>query len=197
MRVCQQLNEVLGGQLRNVEPKRHGLACALPQLSINGFSAASLAARLAAADPLLRRSLCAAGQPACPQVSRGVRLSGSDRDFPALTCRSDATGTASDLRTRRCAPVRSAPSRMLRKRHEAIHADLEPPPIVGKAARVRVVAGWRAGVEDGRVDRVDLRMTPCRAAGLPDFSRKSSPALGKPLGSNPRNLGSPSRLEFS
>jgi transcriptional regulator with XRE-family HTH domain len=36
----------------------------------------------------LRRSACAAGQPACPQVSRGVGLSGSDREFPMLTARS-------------------------------------------------------------------------------------------------------------
>jgi hypothetical protein len=39
-------------------------------------------------DPLLRRPVCAAGQPACPQVSRCIRLSGSDREFPALTGRS-------------------------------------------------------------------------------------------------------------
>jgi hypothetical protein len=39
-------------------------------------------------DPLLRRSVCAVGQPAHIQVSRCVRLSESDRDFPALTGRS-------------------------------------------------------------------------------------------------------------
>jgi hypothetical protein len=39
-------------------------------------------------DLLLRRSVCAAGQPARPQVSRGIGLSGSDREFPALTSRS-------------------------------------------------------------------------------------------------------------
>jgi len=39
-------------------------------------------------DPLLRRSVCAAGQPACSQVRRRVRLSASGRDFPALTGRS-------------------------------------------------------------------------------------------------------------
>jgi len=38
-------------------------------------------------DLLLRRSFCAAGQPACTQVSRCMRLSGSDREFPALTGR--------------------------------------------------------------------------------------------------------------
>src|SRR6185437_3224593 len=41
-----------------------------------------------ALDPLLRRSVCAAGQPACPQVSRYLGLSGSNRKFPALTGRS-------------------------------------------------------------------------------------------------------------
>jgi len=39
-------------------------------------------------DPLLRRSVCAAGQPAHPQVSGCMGLSVSDRDFPALTGRS-------------------------------------------------------------------------------------------------------------
>jgi hypothetical protein len=39
-------------------------------------------------DPLLRRSVCAAGQPARPQVNRCTGLSGSDREYPALTGRS-------------------------------------------------------------------------------------------------------------
>jgi uncharacterized protein len=39
-------------------------------------------------DLVLRRSVCAAGQPACTQVSWCIGLSGSDRDFPALTGRS-------------------------------------------------------------------------------------------------------------
>jgi len=39
-------------------------------------------------DPLLRRSVCAAGQPACSQVRRRIRLSASDRKFPPLTGRS-------------------------------------------------------------------------------------------------------------
>jgi hypothetical protein len=39
-------------------------------------------------DQLLRRSVCAAGQPACPQVSRYTGLSVSDREHPALTGRS-------------------------------------------------------------------------------------------------------------
>jgi hypothetical protein len=39
-------------------------------------------------DPLLRRPVCAAGRPARTQVSRCVRLSGSDREFPRLTGRS-------------------------------------------------------------------------------------------------------------
>jgi hypothetical protein len=52
-----------------------------------------------ASDPLLRRSVCAAGQPACPQVSRCIGLSGSDRKFPALTGRS-GTQRARRLRSR-------------------------------------------------------------------------------------------------
>jgi hypothetical protein len=39
-------------------------------------------------DRLLRRSVCAAGQLACSQVSRCIGLPGSDREFPALTGRS-------------------------------------------------------------------------------------------------------------
>ena len=44
--------------------------------------------RIRTRDPLLRRSVCAAGQPACSQVSRYLGLSGSNRKFPALTGRS-------------------------------------------------------------------------------------------------------------
>jgi len=39
-------------------------------------------------DPLLRRSLCAAGQPASSLVRRRIGLSASDRKFPPLTARS-------------------------------------------------------------------------------------------------------------
>jgi hypothetical protein len=49
-------------------------------------------------DPPLRRSVCAAGQPACPQVSRCSRLSGSDRKFPALTGRSGTQRARQPLR---------------------------------------------------------------------------------------------------
>ena len=41
-----------------------------------------------ARDPLLRRPVCAASQPAFIQVSRSIGLSGSDREFPLLTGRS-------------------------------------------------------------------------------------------------------------
>jgi hypothetical protein len=60
-----------------------------------------------ASDPLLRRSVCAAGQPVCPQVSRCIGLSGSDRKFPALTGRS-GTQRARRLRLRTTAGA-SAP----------------------------------------------------------------------------------------
>ncbi len=36
-------------------------------------------------DRQLRRSVCAADRPACPQVSRYIGLSGSDREFPEST----------------------------------------------------------------------------------------------------------------
>jgi hypothetical protein len=48
-------------------------------------------------DPLLGRSVCAAGQPVCTQVNRCIGLSGSDRKFPALTGRS-GTQRARSLR---------------------------------------------------------------------------------------------------
>ena len=51
-------------------------------------------------DPLLRRPVCAAGQPAHPQVDRRGAVSGSDREFPALTVRS-GTQRARDLQIRR------------------------------------------------------------------------------------------------
>ena len=69
------------------------------------------------ADPLIRRSVCAVGQPACPQVSRCIGLSGSDREFPALTGRS-GTQRARRLRSRTTvgtsAPWSSSPSSELR-----------------------------------------------------------------------------------
>ena len=48
----------------------------------------------------LRRSVCAAGQPARPQVSQPIGLSGSDREFPVLTGRSG---------TQRARRIRSGP----------------------------------------------------------------------------------------
>ena len=44
--------------------------------------------RIRTRDPLLRRPVCAAGQPVCPQVNPCTGLSGSDREFPELTGRS-------------------------------------------------------------------------------------------------------------
>jgi hypothetical protein len=37
---------------------------------------------------LFRRTIFAAGQPACPQVGRSIGLPASDREYPALTGRS-------------------------------------------------------------------------------------------------------------
>jgi DNA-binding CsgD family transcriptional regulator len=95
-----------------------------------------------------------------PRLTAHLAVPGRRVGRPELLSTTQSSGT------RRCAPVGSAPSRMLRKRLEAIHADLEPP-ILLKAAHVRAVAGWRAGVEDGRVDRIENDPGSCgRADGL-------------------------------
>jgi hypothetical protein len=68
-------------------------------------------------DPLLRRSVCAAGQPARPQVSRCTRLSGNDRKFPRLTGRSGtqrARRTLSGTTPGGAAPWSSSPPSELR-----------------------------------------------------------------------------------
>ncbi len=64
-------------------------------------------------DPLLRRSVCAAGQPARIQVSRCVRLSESDSDFPALTGRSGTQRARRPLRPELAAPLGVWPSSQL------------------------------------------------------------------------------------
>ncbi len=55
-------------------------------------------------DLMLRRSVCAAGQPAYSQVSRCIEPSGSDRGFPALTGRS-GTQRARPLSLELAAPL--------------------------------------------------------------------------------------------
>ena len=82
--------------------------------------------------------------------------------------------------------MRSAPSRMLRKRHESIHADLEPP-ILLKAAHVRVAAGWRAGVEDGRVDSIENDPVSCGRAAGPG-QPQVVPGVGQTAGIKPTKL---------
>ena len=64
-------------------------------------------------DPLLRRSACAAGQPARAQVSRCLGLSGSDREYPALTGRSGTQRARRLSLLRRLAPRRSGPRWLL------------------------------------------------------------------------------------
>ena len=59
--------------------------CWWRSLAIDGSSGTSRGHGYRMIDPLLTRSVCAAGQPACTQVSRYTGLSGSDREFPALT----------------------------------------------------------------------------------------------------------------
>jgi hypothetical protein len=65
-----------------------------------GSSLSTPSKRIVPRDPLLRRSVCAAGQPARPQVSQPIGLSGSDREFPVLTGRSG---------TQRARRIRSGP----------------------------------------------------------------------------------------
>ena len=82
--------------------------------------------------------------------------------------------------------MRSAPSRMLRKRHEAIHADLEPP-ILLKAAHVRSAVDWRAGVEDGRVDLcIENDPVSCGRAQL--AQPQVVPGVGQTAGIKPTKL---------
>jgi hypothetical protein len=67
-------------------------------LAVDGGSETSRGHAHQAIDPLLRRSVCVAGQPACPQVSRCIRLSGSDRETPILTGRSGTQRARQSLR---------------------------------------------------------------------------------------------------
>ena len=52
---------------------------------------------------LSRRSVCAVGRPACPQVGRCTGLSWTDREFLALTGRSDTNGHVVYRRARQLA----------------------------------------------------------------------------------------------
>ena len=80
----------------------------------------------------LRRSVCAAGQPACTQVSRCIGLSGSDREFPTLTGPDRArNGHVVCGRARWSAPRRPGPRHRpatyaLRGCHGALLAASEP-----------------------------------------------------------------------
>jgi hypothetical protein len=78
--------------------------CWWRSLAIDGGSGTSRGHGYRMIDPLLRRSVCAAGQPACPQVSRCTGLSASDRDFPALTGRSGTQRARWPQSARRLAP---------------------------------------------------------------------------------------------
>jgi hypothetical protein len=62
-------------------------------------------------DPLFRRSVCAAGQPAYPQVRRRIGRSGSDREFPSLTGRSGTQRHVVCSGARRPAARRPGPCR--------------------------------------------------------------------------------------
>ena len=75
-------------------------------LALDGGSGTSWGHIGGAIDPLLRRPVCAAGQPAILQVSRCIRLSGNDRDYPALTGRSGTQRARLCGRAQRLAPRR-------------------------------------------------------------------------------------------
>ena len=85
------------------DPARHGAWLSCPALG--------------GVDPQLGRPVCAAGQPACTQLSLCIGLSGSDRKYPALTGRS-GTQPARRLRSRTTvgapAPWSSSPPSELR-----------------------------------------------------------------------------------
>ena len=96
-------------------PPRWPAACFI--LCTTGGSGGLHRARGLGPDPLLRRSVRAAGRPACTQVRWCTGLSGSDRKFPALTSRS-GTQRARRLRSRTTAgapaPWSSSPPTDLR-----------------------------------------------------------------------------------
>jgi hypothetical protein len=76
---------------------------------------------------------------------------------------------------------------MLRKRHEAIHADLEPP-ILLKAAHIRSAVDWRAGVEDGRVDRRRIENDPLSCGRAQLAQPQVVPGVGQTAGIKPTKL---------
>jgi hypothetical protein len=96
----------LKGALRTRTDPSHASSCLAATTSarqhlstfaqVSGLSRAP--GRIRTRDRLLRRSVCAAGQPACSQVSRCRGLSGSDRKFPALTGRSGTQRARRPLR---------------------------------------------------------------------------------------------------
>ncbi len=77
---------------------------------------------------------------------------------------------------------------MLRKRHEAIHADLEAPPIMRKAAHVRAAVDWRAGVEDGRVDRRLIELDPVSCGRPGPDQPQVVPGAGLTAGIKPTKM---------
>jgi hypothetical protein len=103
-------------------------------------------------DPLLGRSVCAAGQPARPQVSRCTGLSVSDRDFPTLTGRS---GTQR-ARRRRCSCATHATSAPWSSSSYTTYALTSVFSCVGRGLNARMsfrfvgCLGWRPLAVDGR-----------------------------------------------
>ena len=122
----------------------------------------------------LRRSVCAAGQPARPQVSRRIGLSVSDRKYPPLTGRSGtqrARGLQSRTTDDSVTPWSSSPSpglfRATRPRTILSHA---PPsnPIAAEPYGRRVLSG--GGEADHAVDHAVTPQAPLTGSGCREYS---------------------------
>ena len=118
----------------------------------------------------LRRSVSAAGQPACPQVSRCTGLSASDRKYPALTGRS-GTQRARRLRLRMTAdsagpgPRRHLPA-WSRRPVRALSCPGPPPPnpTTAEPDGRRVLSGG------GGADHVVTPQAPLTGSGCREHS---------------------------
>jgi hypothetical protein len=119
------------------------------------------------ADPLLRRSVCAAGQPASSQVSQRIGLAESDRKFPPLTGRSGtqrARGLQSRTTDDSVTPWSSSPSPGLfpATRPRPVLSQAPPPtPIAAEPDGRRVLS--RGGAADHEVTpKAPLTGSGCR-----------------------------------
>jgi hypothetical protein len=121
-------------------------------------------------DPLLRRSVCAAGQPARPQVSRRIGLSASDRKYPPSTGRSGtqrARGLQSRTTDDSLTPWSSSPSPGLfpATRPRLVLSQAPPPnPIAAEPDGRRVLSGG------GAADHEVTPKAPLTGSGWREYS---------------------------